>query len=143
MLGDERNRMCLGSQPRTELPQASPTPACTMPLRPGTEWDEQRGTDLSVTDCAESLQVVQGALSSSSEHRPDVVHLPEVPFPGGSDHFVKLQAEPRISTFVHTLRDCGFGIVRHVYTAESGKNTLGWVFIAFVCEQEKASRLAI
>lgn len=109
MLGDERNKMCLGSQPRTELPQSS-LPACTMSLRPGTEWDERRGTDLSVTDCAERLQVVQGALSSSSEHRPDVVHLPEVPFPGGSDHFVELQEEPRISVFVCGNR--GFCIVR-------------------------------
>lgn len=59
-------------------------------------------TDLSVTDCAERLQVVQGALPSSTEHRLDVVHLPEMSLPWGSYHFIELQREHKISTFLHT-----------------------------------------
>lgn len=51
----------------------------------------ERVTDLSVADRAESLQVVQGALASSTEHWLDVVHLPEMPFPWVSYHFIKLQ----------------------------------------------------
>ena len=47
-------------------------------------------TDLSVADCAEGLQVVQGALPSSTRHGLDVVHLPEMPFPWVSYQLIKL-----------------------------------------------------
>ena len=47
-------------------------------------------TDLSVADCAEGLQVVQGALPSSTRYGLDVVHLPEMPFPWASYHLIKL-----------------------------------------------------
>ena len=45
-----------------------------------------------VADGAERLQVVQGALSSSAVDRPDVVHLPEIPFDRRADHLVQLRA---------------------------------------------------
>lgn len=101
VVGDERNRKHFGSHTRS-------TGSATYPSTPGrtlchlTSRDNEMCrslTDLFVTDGAESLQVVQGALPSSHEHWPDVVHLPEVPFPRASDHFIKLQQEHEISTF--------------------------------------------
>lgn len=44
-----------------------------------------------VADGAESLQVVQRALSSSAVDRPDVVDLPEIPFDRGAYHLVQLE----------------------------------------------------
>lgn len=90
-------------------------------------------TDLSVADRAESLQVVQGALSSAAEHGLDVVHLPEMPFPWVSHHFIKLQSEHKISTFLHTrwellVLHCAIMFIQQNHT---GKNTLECLFIAF------------
>lgn len=44
-----------------------------------------------VADGAESLQVVQRALSSSAVDRPDVVDLPEIPFDRSAYHLVQLE----------------------------------------------------
>lgn len=45
---------------------------------------------LSVADCTQGLQIVQRALAPPTVHRPNVVHLPELPFTGVADEFVKL-----------------------------------------------------
>lgn len=44
-----------------------------------------------VADGAKRLQVVQKALSSSTVHWLDVVHLPEVAFYWVTDHLVQLE----------------------------------------------------
>lgn len=44
-----------------------------------------------MADGAERLQVVQKALSSSTVHRLDVVHLPEVALYRVTDHLVQLE----------------------------------------------------
>lgn len=105
VLGDERNKMHFGSQTTdADSPAKSSTPVCTICNRcPRMESNVSESfTDLSVTDCAESLQVVQEALPSSTEHWLDVVHLPEMPFRRVSYHFIKLQQEHKISTSKHT-----------------------------------------
>lgn len=48
-------------------------------------------TDLPVAGCAQSLKVLQGALSSSAVHGLDVVHLPELPCHRAPDHLIQLQ----------------------------------------------------
>lgn len=48
-------------------------------------------TDLPVAGCAQGLQVLQGALSSSTVHGLDVIHLPELPLCRAPDHLVQLQ----------------------------------------------------
>lgn len=91
---DTSNKMHLRFQARDTGPStSSPTPLCTIfHLIPRMESNvSSSATDLSVTDGAECLQVVQGALSSSTGHWPDVIHLPEMPFPRVSYHFIKLQ----------------------------------------------------
>lgn len=102
----------------------------------------RKGPHLSVTDGAERLQVVQGALSSPSEHRPDVVHLPEVPFPGGSDHFVELQPEQG-QRFVHTQQERWGLCCVVMFTQQSQGKYIRMTPYSLFCEQEKASRLAI
>lgn len=105
VLGDERKKMHFGSQTRdADSPAKSSTRVCAICNRcPRMESNVSESfTDLSVTDCAECLQVVQGALPSSAEHWLDVVHLPELPFPRVSYHLIKLQQEHKISTSKHT-----------------------------------------
>lgn len=74
------------------------TPVCTV-----FSLMSASSTDLFVTDRAQSLQVVQRALSASPRHWLDVVHLPEMPFAWVSYHFIKLKKEHRISSFQHAL----------------------------------------
>lgn len=44
-----------------------------------------------MADCAQSLKVLQGTLSSSAVNRPDVIHLPELTFCWVCYNFIQLQ----------------------------------------------------
>ena len=93
VVGNEKNKTHLRSQTRIEIhPYNPPHLYAQFPigcLRMESDVSASI-TDLSVADCAEGLQVVQGALPSSTRHGLDVVHLPEMPFPWVSYQLIKL-----------------------------------------------------
>lgn len=97
----------------------------------------RRVTDLSVADCAEGLQVVQGALPSPTRHGPDVVRLPEEPFPWAAYHLVELQQEHSVSKLQHTLWGL-LALNRAVMFTQQNHRAkyVGWFFIAFIVSRE-------
>lgn len=87
-------------------------------------------TDLPVAGCAQGLQVLQGALSSSTVHGLDVIHLPELPLRRAPDHLVQLQ---------HTKDRAG---VRHsstTWTSAVGTRKL-WEVALYSFHQDKVSQ---
>lgn len=89
---------------------------CFCPSRPSGSEHPPVCTYRFVADRAERLQVIQGALSSSAVHRPDVVNLPEIPLHRSADHLVQLKTRVKKRVCQQTLNPlCYYNLLKTIW----------------------------